>query len=251
MGPGRCRWSVVIPAFDEAERLPAQLGHVLAYWDRRGEPFELVVVDDGSRDATAERARRAAGAHPAVRILALAAHRGKGFAVREGMLRTRGTLRLMADADGATPIAEVERLEAAIAAGADLAVGFRVPDGAVARGPRSPRGRLAGTAFNLVARVAGVRGVRDTQCGFKLFRGPVAEDLFEALETEGYGFDVELLLLARRRGYRVVEVPVAWNADAGFRAGALADGPRMLADVARARWRLGRWPAGSPARRSP
>lgn len=239
-----CRWSVVIPAFNESRRLPACLRQALAYFDRRGERYEVLVVDDGSADGTSECAREAAGAHPAARILSLPAPRGKGFAVREGMLRTRGALRLMADADGAIPIAAVERLEAALAEGADVAVGCRTPrEGSPSL---SPRRRLAGAVFNLVTRAAGVRGVRDTQCGFKLFRGPVAEDLFGALETEGYGFDVELILRAQRRGHRVVEVPVPWSAETGFRAGAVAEGPRMLAEVARARWRLARRPAPRP-----
>jgi dolichyl-phosphate beta-glucosyltransferase len=238
-----CRWSVVIPAFNEAARLPAALRDVLAYFDGRGEPYEVLVVDDGSADGTSQRVRDIGRAHPAVRLEAFAENHGKGFAVRAGMRSARGALRLMADADGATPIAEVERLEAAIQAGADLAVGSRaLRDRSVARRVRLHR-QLVGNVFNLIVRALGVWGVTDTQCGFKLFRGEVAADLFGALRTEGFGFDVELLLLAQRRGYRIVEVPINWIDQPGSRVSVLREGPRMLAQVIAARWRLDRRPA--------
>jgi len=231
---------VVIPAFNEAARLPGAIRDVVAYFDGRGEPYEVVVVDDGSEDDTRERVGDVARAHPAVRLEAFAANHGKGFAVRAGMQIARGALRLMADADGATPIAEVKRLEAAIQAGADLAVGSRaLRDPSVARRVRLHR-QLVGGVFNLIVRALGVGGVTDTQCGFKLFRGAVADDLFGALRTEGFGFDVELLLLARRRGYRVVEVPINWIDQPGSRVSVLKEGPRMLAQVVAARWRLAR-----------
>jgi dolichyl-phosphate beta-glucosyltransferase len=121
------RWSVVIPAYNEAQRLPAYLSEVVAYFDGRGEPYEVIVVDDGSEDETAARVLEAQAIHQAVTLHRLAENRGKGFAVRAGMRAARGDLRLMADADGATPIAEVKRLETVIQAGADLAVGSRAP----------------------------------------------------------------------------------------------------------------------------
>jgi dolichyl-phosphate beta-glucosyltransferase len=155
------------------------------------------------------------------------------------MAMARGALRLMADADGATPIAEVTRLEAALARGADLAVGSRtLRDGSVARRVR-PFRQVVGSAFNLIVRALGVWDVRDTQCGFKLFRGEVAAELFAALRTDGFGFDVELLLLAQRRGYRIVEVPVTWADQPGSRVSVAREGPRMLAQVIAARLRLG------------
>lgn len=246
MVSSRIEWSVVIPAYNEALRLPAYLKDVVAYFEGRDQPYEILVVDDGSTDATAERVSEIAAGRPFIGVHALPANRGKGAAVREGMRRTRGALKLMADADGATPIGEVERLEAAIRRGADIVVGSRVlRDPAVVRQTRLHR-KLSGHVFNFIVRRLGVSGVVDTQCGFKLFRGPVADGLFGALATDGFGFDVELLLLAQRRGYRVAEVPINWADQPGSKVGVLSDGPRMLRDIVAARWRLAR--RGAPWR---
>ncbi len=234
------RWSVVIPAYNEAQRLPAYLREVVAYFDGRGDPYEVIVVDDGSADETAARVLEARAIHPAVTLQGLAENRGKGFAVRAGMRAARGSVRLMADADGATPIAEVKRLETAIEAGADVAVGSRaLPDPSVRREVQIHR-KVSGEIFNFFARRMGVGDVTDTQCGFKLFRGAVAETLFRELETEGFGFDVELLMLARRRGCRVVEVAINWADQPGSKVDVLRDGPRMLVQIVRARLRLAR-----------
>jgi dolichyl-phosphate beta-glucosyltransferase len=231
---------VVIPAYNEAQRLPAYLSEVVAYFDGRGEPYEVIVVDDGSADETAARVLEAQAIHQAVTLHRLAENRGKGFAVRAGMRAARGDLRLMADADGATPIAEVKRLDTVIQAGADLAVGSRaLPDPSVRREVHIHR-KLSGEIFNFFVRRMGVGDVTDTQCGFKLFRGTVAEALFGELETTGFGFDVELLMLARRRGYRVIEVAINWADQPGSKVAVLRDGPRMLAQVVRARVRLNR-----------
>ena len=232
-------WSVVIPAYDEAIRLPAYLAEVVAYFDGRDEPYEVLVVDDGSRDETAARVLEAQAAHPPVTLHRLGANHGKGFAVRAGMRAARGLLRLMADADGATPIVEVNRLEAAIHAGADIAVGSRaLRDPSVSRQVRLHR-QVSGGVFNFLVRRLGVRGIKDTQCGFKLFRGAVADTLFGELKTDGFGFDVELLLLARRRGYRVTEVAINWADQPGSKVGVWRDGPRMLAQILAARRRVG------------
>jgi dolichyl-phosphate beta-glucosyltransferase len=232
------RWSVVIPAYNEAARLPRYLKEVIGYFDGRDEPYEVLVVDDGSGDGTAGGVRELRLAHPFLGLIRMPENRGKGRAVRAGMQRARGALRLMADADGATPIIEVERLEAAILGGADVAVGSRArPDPSVVRQTLVHR-RLAGFVFNLMARGLGVRDVMDTQCGFKLFRGAVADDLFGALRTDGFSFDVELLLLARRRGYRVVEVGVNWADQPGSKVGVLRHAPGMLCEILAARWRL-------------
>jgi dolichyl-phosphate beta-glucosyltransferase len=146
----------------------------------------------------------------------------------------------MADADGATPIAEVARLEAAVAAGADIAIGSRaLHDPAVIRQVRTHR-KLSGHVFNFLVRRLGVPGVMDTQCGFKLFRGTVAAALFPLVTTDGFGFDVELLMMAVRRGYRIAEVPVNWADQPGSKVGVLRHGPRMLREVLSARRRLGR-----------
>jgi len=238
------RWSVVIPAYNEAARLPSYLKEIQAYFEGRDESYEVIVVDDGSRDGTADRVREVAAGRPGVAVHALDRNRGKGHAVRAGMARAVGELRLMADADGATPIGEVARLEAAVAAGADLAVGSRVlEDPAVIRQVRLHR-KLSGHVFNFLLRRLGVAPVLDTQCGFKLFRGAVAAALFPQVTTDGFGFDVELLMLARRRGFRIAEVAVNWADQPGSKVRVLREGPRMLYEVLAARRRLAGRPAG-------
>jgi len=232
------RWSVVIPAFNEAHRLPPFLEKVVAYFEGRDEPYEVIVVDDGSTDGTAElvEARDLA----TVRVLRLPANAGKGSAVRAGMLAARGAYRLFADADGATPIEELKRLEPVLVAGADVVIGSRVlVDPGVSVTTRS-HCVAAGRLFNwLVARM-GLRGIADSQCGFKAFTAPAAARLFDALATEGFGFDVELLLRARAAGCRIVEVPVNWADQAGSKVGVLRHGPGMLWQIVQARRRVGR-----------
>lgn len=231
-------WSVVIPAYNEAKRLPRYLQEIVTYFEGRGEPYEVLVVDDGSVDGTAELVREIAASHPVVGVHVLARNRGKGHAVRIGMQRMRGRLRLMADADGATPITELTRLEAAMQDGADLVVGSRaLRDNSVVRHTLRHR-RLAGNVFSLLVRCLGVRNVMDTQCGFKLFRGEVADHLFGMVCTDGYGFDVEVLLLAQKKGYRTVEVPVSWADQPGSKVRVVKDGARMLSQIVAARWRI-------------
>ncbi|MEK6666035.1 MAG: dolichyl-phosphate beta-glucosyltransferase [candidate division NC10 bacterium] len=226
---------MIIPAYDEAERLPAYLRQVIAFFGERREPYEVLVVDDGSRDATVERVRELQAEQPRLRLIALPQNRGKGYAVRVGMVNARGGLRLFADADGATPIGELTRLLPALKAGADIVIGSRaLPDPEVSVRARIHR-VAAGRLFNwLVARL-GLRGIADSQCGFKCFRAAVAEDLFHALRTDGYGFDVELLLLAQRRGYRIAEVAITWADQPGSKVRVLTDGPRMLWQILAAR----------------
>lgn len=237
--PRSLRWSVVIPAFNEARRLPRYLEEVVAYFDGRRESYEVIVVDDGSTDETVVLVTRAVSRHPRVRVLGLGRNEGKGAAVRHGMLAAQGQLRLFADADGATPITEVKRLEPALAAGAEVVIGSRaMADPAVCVVAHLHR-MAAGRVFNWMVARLGLAGIADSQCGFKLFRGRVAEDLFARLQTAGFGFDVELLLLARAAGYRTVEVPVNWTDQPGSKVGVLSHGPGMAWEILRARWRLG------------
>lgn len=233
------RLSVVIPAFNEAARLPRYLDEVVGFLEDRGEAYEVVVVDDGSTDGTVAAVRAMGAGNAAVRVLPLGRNRGKGAAVRAGMLTATGTVRLFTDADGATPIAELKRLEPALAAGADIVVGSRaLVDPSVSVRARSHR-ILAGRIFRWVAARLGVRGVADSQCGFKLFTAEAATVLFGELATTGFGFDVELLLRAQARGCRIVEVPVNWTDQQGSKSGVLSHGPGMLLQLLRARWRAG------------
>ncbi|HYS16178.1 MAG TPA: dolichyl-phosphate beta-glucosyltransferase [Candidatus Binatia bacterium] len=232
------RWSVVIPAFNEARRLPQFLETVVAYFEGRDEPYEVIVVDDGSTDGTSSIVE--ARQHTAVKVLRLPRNAGKGAAVRAGMLAARGPYRLFADADGATPIVELKRLEPMLVAGADVVIGSRVLADPGVSVTAQPHRVAAGRVFNwLVARV-GLEGVADSQCGFKAFTAPAAGRLFEALCTRGFGFDVELLLRARAAGCRIVEVPVNWVDQAESKVGVLRHGPGMLWQILQARRRVGR-----------
>jgi dolichyl-phosphate beta-glucosyltransferase len=201
---------------NEAERLPRSLERIAAHLGGRGGKWEIVVVDDGSRDRTAERAE-AAGAT----VLRNEGNRGKGYAVRRGMLAARGERRLMTDADLSTPIEELERLGARMDEGYDVVIGSRALPGAriEVRQPwyRENMGRL----FNLFVRALAVPGVTDTQCGFKLFTAAAARDVFAATRLDGFSFDVEALFLARRKGYRIAEVPVVWRNHAASRVSLL------------------------------
>jgi dolichyl-phosphate beta-glucosyltransferase len=232
------RWSVIIPAYNEARRLPPYLDEIVAQLEGRGDPYEVIVVDDGSTDGTPEVVE--ARHHASVRVLKLGRNSGKGAAVRAGMLAARGAYRLFADADGATPIAELKRLEPALAAGADVVIGSRVlADPAVSVATRAHR-VAAGRVFNWFVARLGLRGIADSQCGFKAFTARAAEALFEGLRTRGFGFDVELLLQAQAAGYRIVEVAVNWTDRAGSKVGVVRHGPGMLWQIVRARLRARR-----------
>lgn len=239
MSAPRVGWSIVIPAFNEARRLPPYLEEIIAFFDGRGAPYEVIVVDDGSRDGTAERVRETAGPAP-VRVIPLAGNEGKGAAVRHGMLAGVGAYRMFADADGATPIDELKRLEAALTAGADVAIGSRaLTDPGVSVVAR-PHRIVAGRVFNgLVARL-GLPDVGDSQCGFKAFTARAAEAIFSKLRTRGFGFDVELLMLAKWHGFKVAEVAVNWADKPGSKVGVFKTGPGMFWEILRARVRMAR-----------
>jgi dolichyl-phosphate beta-glucosyltransferase len=223
--------SVVFPAFNEEGRLEPTLRDAAGYFRGAGRRVELVVADDGSRDGTCALVSRLAEEIPELRLIRLPANRGKGYAVRTGVVNARGERVLFADADGATPISEVERLDAALDDGADIAIGSR----AVARDGVTVRARLhrrvIGRAFHLLVDALAVRGFRDTQCGFKLFRASPAHELFSRARMDGFSFDVELLLMAQRRGYRIDEVPVNWTHQPGSRVNLVLDSLRMARDL--------------------
>jgi dolichyl-phosphate beta-glucosyltransferase len=231
------RLSVVIPAFNEEARLVGTLARVLDYLHGRREPFEVIVVDDGSSDDTAGAARRAAAAAGgAVRVVANVRNRGKGFSVRRGVEESRGEFILFSDADLSTPIEDVERLFAALLeGGCDIAIGSRAMKGSDVRVHQPWYREAMGKTFNKLVRLLVLRGFRDTQCGFKLFRAPAARDIFRLQRVERFSFDVEALYLARRRGYRVAEVPVTWYNSPSSRVSIVRDSARMFLDVLRIR----------------
>ncbi|MBK9034704.1 MAG: glycosyltransferase family 2 protein [Myxococcales bacterium] len=243
--------SIVIPAYNEAARIAPTLARVVAYATARWARFEIIVVDDGSRDRTAAVVEEVAAGCASVRLVRLSANAGKGAAVRAGVLASRGALVLFSDADLSTPIGEVVRLERGLRDGADVAIGSRAAPGDVARTQPLLR-RIQGRGFHWVVRALGFRAVasiRDTQCGFKLFRGAVARALFRELTLTGFAFDVELLELACGR-FRVDEIPVAWTHVDGSKVRPGIDAARMVVDLMRIRWswlRRGRPTLGLPA----
>jgi dolichyl-phosphate beta-glucosyltransferase len=225
--------SIVIPAYNEQERLEPTIRSYLAYCRGRGRSVEAIVVDDGSLDGTSRLVERLAGEYSELRLIRLAENCGKGYAVRSGIVNARGRLVLFADADGSTPIAELERLEAAIHAGADIAIGSRALRSETVRVTSRLYRRIVGRVFHLLVRLAGVRGIADTQCGFKLFRGPVAQALFSRMRMTGFSFDVELLIMARVYGHPVAEVAVNWQHQPGSRVNLVTDSAAMAWDVLR------------------
>jgi len=221
--------SVVIPAYNEAERLPDSLDRLLAYLRSRGKDFELLVVDDGSRDRTAEAVE--SRHEPEIQVLRLP-HQGKGAAVRRGVAASRGELVLLTDADLSIPIEEMSGFEAEIGSGCEIACGSRgLPASRALSKPPYFRKRL-GETFNFLVRSLGLSEFRDTQCGFKLIHGEVARRVFSLCRVSGFAFDVEFLVLARELGHRAVEVPVAWRHVPESRVHPLKDSARMLLELA-------------------
>lgn len=242
-------FSIVIPAHNEAGRILPYLRQIIDYCDQRHRSYELLVVDDGSTDGTSFVVEQLARMHSTVQMLRLPTCQGKGAAVRYGMQSAVGCLQLFADADGATPIQELARLETALAEGADVAIGSRamaarLPEFTVhARLYRS----VLGSLFNAAVRQGGIKGITDTQCGFKLFRREVAQELFGYASINGFGFDLELIYLAQQRGYRIAEVPVNWSDQPGSKVRVLRDGFAMLRELAvvRRNHQRGRYPLPS------
>ena len=227
--------SVVIPAYNEEIRISRTVREVVAYLNEQSYQWEIVVADDGSADATARLVTEAAEGDPRVRVLPLE-HRGKGWAVRNGMLASVGEYRLLCDADLSVPVAQVERLLPPQAAGLDVAVGSREAPGAARYGEPGRR-HLMGRVFNTVVRRLAAVGLADTQCGFKCFRAAAAEKLFSRATLAGFSFDVEVLYLARRSGMTVAEIGVDWHYREHSKVRPLRDALSMTIDLLRIRWR--------------
>lgn len=205
--------SIIIPAYNEERRLPATLDTVAAYVTSRSFDFvEVLVVDDGSADGTARVVNEAASRNPLFRLVSNPGNRGKGYAVRHGMQEARGDWVLFTDADLSAPIEELDKLIAAIdRENADGAIGSRAIDRKLVGVHQSPLREFSGRVFNLAMRIVTGLPYKDTQCGFKLFSARTVQIVSARQRIEGFGFDVELLFIARRHGLRILEVPVRWD----------------------------------------
>jgi dolichyl-phosphate beta-glucosyltransferase len=243
--------SIVIPAYNEVQRISNTLYKILTYLAQQPYTAEIIVVDDGSQDATAEIVASFSCHIAPVFLLQNGQNRGKGFSVRQGFLHARGAYLLFSDADLSTPIEEVEKLFEALSASCDIAIASRaMPDSRVERHQpwyRENMGRL----FNVLVRALGLSRLRDTQCGFKCFTREAALEICHRMTRERFGFDVEMLYLAYKLGHRVREVPVIWRNSSQTRVHAIRDSVSMACDLLQIRWndlcsQYGRGPIGTP-----
>jgi glycosyltransferase involved in cell wall biosynthesis len=229
-------YSLIIPAYNESNRIRPSLDQILKYIEEQHWQAEVLVVNDGSQDNTAQIVKEYGRTHPQVQLLENGRNRGKGFSVRNGMLHARGDICLLSDADLSSPITEAQKLFDAIAQGADIAIGSRWLQ-AELQTERQPLYRqLFGRIFNLLLRIVLGLNFKDTQCGFKAFRRDAAQQIFALQKIERWGFDPEILFLARQFGFRVVEVPVVWAHSAGTRLHPFRDGLLMGLEILRVRW---------------
>jgi glycosyltransferase involved in cell wall biosynthesis len=229
-------YSIVIPAYNESRRIVRTLNRILIYLAEQRWDAELIVVNDGSRDDTADIVRRFVEKNPMMRLIENPGNRGKGYSVRNGMLNARGDVLLFSDADLSAPIEESAKLFQAIASGADVAIGSRWLEKELQTERQPLYRQFFGRLFNLMLRVTLGLKYKDTQCGFKAFTRPAADAIFPLQRIERWGFDPELIFLAETKGFRITEVPVKWAHDDKTTISPLRDGTRMLVDLLRIRW---------------
>jgi dolichyl-phosphate beta-glucosyltransferase len=229
-------YSIILPAYNERARIAGTLDRILAHATEHGWNVEVIVVSDGSSDDTVAIVREYASRHAVLRLLENPGNRGKGYSVRNGMLHATGDILLFSDADLSSPIEEADKLFAAIAKGADVAIGSRWLDRRLQIRRQPLYRRLFGRIFNLALRLILGLQFKDTQCGFKAFTRRSAQAIFPLQKIERWGFDPELLYLARKFGFVVREVPVAWSHREGTRIHPLRDGIRMFGELLRIRW---------------
>lgn len=227
--------SIIIPAYNEESRLPSYLASILEYLEQKEISYEIIVVDDGSQDSTAEVIARFTLENSRVQLIRLPHNRGKGYAVKAGMLKASGRLRLFADADGATPISEFERLLKVVNSGADVAIASRALRDATCTVNAHLHRKVIGAVFNFIVTALTVKGIHDTQCGFKLFTAEAANMVFPFQRIDDFGFDVEILFLCQQNGYRIAEVAVNWTDIAVSKVRLVRDSFHMFTDIFRIR----------------
>ncbi|MEN9205603.1 MAG: glycosyltransferase family 2 protein [Thermostichales cyanobacterium SZTDM-1c_bins_54] len=229
-GIPRPRLSIILPAKDEAERLPKTVREILAHpWQDIS--YEVWVVDDGSRDATAAVVRDWQGDYPQLGLISYQPNRGKGHALKQGILQARGEVILLADADGATPIEEIWRLWPHLSASHRIVIGSRVLSSRETAVKTRWHRKLIGWIFVRLVQWLVIEGIYDTQCGFKLLEAKAAQDIARHLTLDGFGVDVELLMIAKRRQYGIREVPINWVNQPGSKVHLLRDGFKMLLEI--------------------
>lgn len=235
--------SIIVPAYNEEKRLPSTLDRIRDYVAANGLDAEVIVVDDGSSDGTAKLVEERRAQMADLRLVPNGGNRGKGYSVRHGMLEARGRVALFTDADLSAPIEEAGKL-IAVLNDADVALGSRALDRSLIAVHQSRLRELAGILFNAMVRLMTSVNFRDTQCGFKAFRRERSQIVFEQQRIEGFGFDAEILFLAKRHGLRAMEIPVRWAHDPATKVHVFRDSLRMVADLLRIRWNwlLGRYP---------
>lgn len=224
--------SLIIPAYNEADRIQATLESTEAYLNEQGYDYEIIVVDDGSTDATQQVVR---DTHPEVHLESYGENRGKGYAVRHGMAIAKGEFRLFSDADSSTPVDELEKVWPRFDAGADVVIGSRALPGSDIEEHQPWYRENMGRAFNTMLRAAGLTRFRDTQCGFKAFTRRASDIVFPRQTIDGFAFDPEILLIAQIHGLRIDEVPVRWINCPHTRVNAFTDSSRMFAEMVQIR----------------
>jgi glycosyltransferase involved in cell wall biosynthesis len=229
-------YSIVIPAYNEGTRLGATLERILAYVRQQGWDAEIIVVNDGSRDNTADLVCGFAETNPIVRLVENPGNRGKGYSVRHGMLKARGDVVVFSDADLSSPIEEMPKLLDALSRGADIAIGSRWLRAELQTQRQSVHRQIFGRVFNLLMRMILGLKFKDTQCGFKAFTRQAAQTILPLQRIERWGFDPEILFLARKFGLRVEEVAVHWGHSGDTRIHPVLDGARMFQEMLRVRW---------------
>lgn len=223
---------VVVPAYNEEPRLARSLSRIREYLSEQAYEWSVLVVDDGSTDTTAEIALTFANEDTRFSLTSYQPNKGKGFAVRTGMMQGEGDWLLLCDADLAAPIEEVEKL---FAAGKPIAIGSR-PLRESELEIRQPWWReFAGRMFNIAVQALSIRGIKDTQCGFKLFSREAAKNIFPRCRFDGFSYDFEALLIGQMLGYEIAEVPIRWSHQEGSKVRLVRDGLRMLWDLVRLR----------------
>ena len=236
MEPASSQLSIVIPCYNEEQRLPRTIARIERYMAEKGVSYELILVDDGSGDGTRKIMDEAAERNRSVRLEALPHNRGKGRALAEGVAAARGAEILVTDADLSTPIEELDKLRAELRKGAGVAIGSRALRGSRVEVSQPIYRVLMGKAFNILVQAVLLPGIWDTQCGFKLFRADVAHDAFAALTTDGFGYDPEVLYRAKKRGVKIAEVPVVWRNSAPTKVSPIKSSIDMFRHVMRIRF---------------